>query len=546
MGIFMCVLALLSGTGVFIAGMNMMADGLQKSAGKGMKKLIGTVSNNRLIGVGIGAGVTGIIQSSAATTVMAIGFVNAGIMTLIQATPIIMGANIGTTVTGIIVSLKSLGISNYASALAFFGVMMTFFKSEKVKNIGFIVCGLGIIFIGLELMSAAFTTDEQFKELFIKIFKAIKFPLLLIIVGMLLTALIQSSSALTGIIIIMVGQGALELDSALFIVLGSNIGTCITAILASLNGNVNAKRTAFIHFIFNVIGTVIFTAVIWPLQGVVVNVLTTLVEKPEMQVAWFHVIFNVTTTCILLPFVKQLVKFAELVVKDRKTEIENYKLKYVDDLLLKTPSIAVLQVKKELGYMASVARENINLAKEALLTGDEKYANQIAENEKIINFTNKRLTKFLISLTSLVNEADEKLLGSYFHVLNDLERIGDHAENFYEIGEEMKAKDLSFSAVAKKEISEMYSEVLNMFELATNVFNTLNLESLAKLGEMENDVDGFKKRLNENHVRRLASGNCSSELSPYFFSAVAGLERVADHLINVGYSITNPTGSMKA
>ena len=542
--ILQSILSLFAGTGVFIAGMNLMSSGLQKSAGKGMKKLIGTVSNNRLIGVGIGAGVTAIIQSSAATTVMAIGFVNAGIMTLMQATPIIMGANIGTTVTGIIISLKELNISLYASLLAFVGVMMTFFKSDKVKNIGNILCGLGLIFIGIDLMSASFSNDE-FKNIIKDIFLAIEFPLLLIIVGMLLTALIQSSSALTGIIIIMVSQNALYLDAALFIVLGSNIGTCITAILASLNGNVNARRTAFIHLTFNVVGTILFTAVIWTLKDSVVNLLQTLIPAPGMQVAWFHVIFNITTTIVLLPFVKQLVNFAMFVVKDKPSEEENYKLKYVDDLLLKTPSIAVLQAKKELDYMASLARTNIDLAQNALITGDEKISKKIADNEKIIDFTNKRLTKFLINLTSFVGADDEKLIGSYFHVLNDLERIGDHAENFYEIGQEMKDKNLEFSDIAKKEISEMYKEVISMFDLATNVFDTLNKDLLFSLNEKESNVDAFKKRLNENHIQRLASGKCSSELSAYFFSTVSGLERVADHLVNVGYSITNPTGSTK-
>ena len=543
--ILQSILALFAGTGVFIAGMNLMSTGLQKSAGKGMKKLIGTVSNNRIIGVGIGAGVTGIIQSSAATTVMAIGFVNAGIMTLMQATPIIMGANIGTTVTGIIISLKELNISLYASLLAFIGVMMSFFKSDKVKNIGNILCGLGLIFIGIDLMSASFS-NEEFKGVIRDIFSAIEFPLLLIVVGMLLTALIQSSSALTGIIIIMVSQRALMLDGALFIVLGSNIGTCVTAILASLNGNVNARRTAFIHLTFNVIGTIVFSTLIWIFKDVAVQLLQTLIPAPGMQVAWFHVIFNVTTTLILLPFVKQLVRFAIFVVKEKPSEEESYKLKYVDDFLLKTPSIAVLQAKKELDYMASLARTNIELAQNALVTGDEKLSNQIAENEKIIDFTNKRLTKFLINLTSLVGEADEKLIGSYFHVLNDLERIGDHAENFYEIGQEMKNKNLEFSEIAKKEIGEMYAEVISMFDIAINVFDTLNRDILQNLNEKESNVDGFKKRLNENHIKRLASGKCASELSAYFFSTVSGLERVADHLVNVGYSITNPTGSTKA
>ncbi len=542
--ILLNVIALLAGVGIFIVGINMMGDGLEKSAGKGLKKLIGTVSNNRLSGVGIGAGVTAIIQSSSATSVMVIGFVNAGIMTLMQATPIIMGANVGTTITGIIVSLKSLNISTYATLLAFIGVMMSFIKSDKVKNIGSILCGLGIIFIGLELMSDAFA-GEEIKSFFKGIFKVINFPLLLILIGAIFTSIIQSSSAATGIVIIMVGEGALSVENALFIVLGSNIGTCVTAIIASIGTTINAKRTAFIHLTFNIIGTALFTAFLWPLSSKMVEFLENLIPTTQMQIAWFHVIFNVITTLVLLPFVKQLVKLAELVVKDKPLEEENLKLKYVDELLLNTPPIALMQTKQEIEYMSRLARENLELSSEAIITGDKKLALKINENEKIIDFTNKTLTKFLIKLSPLVNSSDEKIIGSYFHVLNDVERIGDHAENFKEIGEEMLDKGLEFSNIAKKELSEMFNEVINMFDIAISVFEKNDLNNLDKLDEKENVVDGYKKALNSNHVTRLASGVCSTELSPYFFSTISGLERVADHLINVGFSIVNPTGSQE-
>ncbi len=544
--IVLSVIALLAGVGIFIVGMNMMGDGLEKSAGKGMKKLIGTVSNNRLAGVGVGAGVTAIIQSSSATSVMVIGFVNAGVMTLMQAAPIIMGANIGTTVTGILVSLKSLNISTYATLLAFIGVMMTFIKSDKVKNIGSILCGLGVIFIGLDLMSEAFA-GEEVKTFFRDIFKVVDFPLLLILIGAIFTAIIQSSSAATGIAIIMVGEGALSVENALFIVLGSNIGTCITALIASIGTNVNAKRTACIHLSFNVIGTIIFAAALWPLSGEVVRVLESLVPTTQMQIAWFHVIFNLTTTIILLPFVKLLVKFATFIVKDKKAvEEEQLKLRYVDDRLLKTPPIALMQTKKELEYMISIARENVILSSKAIFTGDKELSEKIAQNEKIIDFTNKSLTKFLIKLSALVNSVEERLIGSYFHVLNDVERIGDHAENFYEIGEQMLKEGHEFSEIAKKEINDMFNEVLAMFDIASDIFDGLKKEELGALGEKENIVDGYKKTLNANHVSRLASGVCSTEKSAYFFSTVSGLERIADHLVNVGYSILNPTGSQSA
>lgn len=542
--IFFSIIALLAGVGVFIAGMNMMGEGLERSAGKGMKKMLGTLTNNRLAGVGVGAGVTAIIQSSSATSVMVIGFVNAGVMTLMQAASILLGANIGTTVTGILVSLKSLNISLYLTLLAFIGVMMTFIKNDKVKNVGSILCGLGIIFIGLDLMSAAFA-GEEINKFFRDIFAVVDFPLLLILIGIIFTAIIQSSSAATGVVIIMVGEGALTLESAMFIVLGSNIGTCITALIASIGTNVNARRTAIMHLSFKVVGMVIFTALLWPLAGSIATLLRSLVPTPQMQVAWFHVCFNVLNTFILLPFIKYFVKFAETVVKDKQVE-ETLKLKYVDDLLLKTPPVALMQVKKEIEYMIALAKENVTLSKQAIFTGDKEISTKIAESEKIIDFTNKALTKFLIKLSTLVTSADEKILGSYFHVLNDVERIGDHAENFYEIGEQMKDEELEFSDIAKQEISGMFDQVIEMFETAIDVFSNLNFSKLEILNQKENVIDGLKKSLNQGHVQRLATGCCKTELSAYFFSTVSGLERVADHLINVGYSIVNPTGSQNA
>lgn len=543
--IFFSVIALLAGVGIFIAGMNMMGDGLERSAGKGMKKMLGTLTSNRLAGVGVGAGVTAIIQSSSATSVMVIGFVNAGVMTLTQAASILLGANIGTTITGVLVSLKSLNISLYLTLLAFIGVMMTFIKNDKVKNVGSILCGLGIIFIGLDLMSDAFG-GEEIKLFFRNIFEVIDFPLLLILVGIIFTAIIQSSSAATGIVIIMVGEGALTLESAMFIVLGSNIGTCITALIASFGTGVNARRTAIMHLSFKVVGMIVFTTILWILAKPIANLLQSVVPTPQMQVAWFHVCFNVLNTFMLLPFIKYFVKFAEFAVKDKPSKEELRKLKYVDDLLLKTPPIALMQAKKELEYMTALAKTNLILSKEAIFTGDKNLSKTIAENEAIIDFTNKALTKFLIKLSPLVTNADEKIIGSYFHVLNDVERIGDHAENFYEIGEQMKDEELEFSDIAKTDITNMFDEVLAMFETATEVFKTTNLQKLEILNQKEEVVDGLKKSLNQGHVQRLATGCCKTELSAYFFSTVSGLERVADHLVNVGYSIVNPTGSQNA
>ena len=465
-------------------------------------------------------------------------------MTLVQATAIIMGANIGTTITGILVSLKSLPISDFAMVLAFIGVMMTFFNPEKVKQLGGILCGFGLIFVGLELMGSSLKECEGINVFFADLFLKIDFPLLLIIFGMVFTALIQSSSAATGIFITMVGSGALGLENALFLVLGSNIGTCVTAVLACIGASVNAKRTAFIHLSFNVIGTIAFTALIWPLSAQVVSWLTKIPGGSEMQLAWFHVIFNVTTTLLLLPFVKQLVAAATRVIPDKKTEGEaTRQLKYVDDRLLKTPPVALMQVKKEVEYMAALAKANLEKSVGAMRENAEGYAKEILETEKTINFTNHAVTRYLIKLSALVDAKNEREIGAYFHVLNDLERIGDHAENFYEIGAQMQERGLEFSDNAQQELSVMSDRVLQMFALATEAFDKLDKNRLAELTVLENEVDKMKRELSARHFARLAEGNCKVELSPYFSSVVSGLERVADHLVNVGYSIVNPTGS---
>ena len=537
---------LLAGVGVFIVGMNFLSDALEKSAGDGMKRLLGRISNNRFSGVGIGAGVTAIIQSSSATSVMVIGLVNAGVMTLMQATPIIMGANIGTTITGVLVALKNDYFNMLMYLAAFAGVMMGFFKREKIKLTGLLLSGLGLIFVGLNVMSSEQAFGNPLvEEMFTGIFSVIDFPLLLILVGVIFTALIQSSSAATGVVITMVGTGIMPLELALFIVLGANIGTCITALLASVGANANSKRVALIHFTFNLIGTVFFTAIVWIFKEPIINLLVSIFPGSDpmslqMRVSVFHVIFNVTTTLILLPFTKALVKYSCAVIRDKQLNEENLTLKYVDERLLTTPPIALMQVKHEIDYMFHLVKENI----ENSFNPQDKL-NAIRDNEKIIDFTNASLTKFLIKLSPSVEQSDERVIGSYFHVLNDLERIGDHAENFTDIYKEKLAKKLEFSDKGKQEIEFMQSRVLEMLSISMDAFHNLNTENLTQLTELENEVDGLKKSIMADHFARLSSGGCNTEVSPYFSSTVAGLERVADHLVNVGFSIVNPIGSQK-
>lgn len=539
---------LLAGVGVFIVGMNFMGDALEKSAGSGMKRLLERISNNRFSGVGIGAGVTAIIQSSSATSVMVIGLVNAGVMTLMQATPIIMGANIGTTITGVLVALKNDYFNMAMYLLAFAGVMMGFFKNQKIKIAGSLCCGLGLIFVGLEVMSSEQAFGNPLVEnMFTEIFKMIDFPLLLILVGVVFTALIQSSSASTGVVITMVGAGVLPLDLALFIVLGANIGTCVTALLASVGANTNSKRVALIHFTFNVIGTVLFTAIIWIFREPMVNFLVSLFPgndpmSLQMRVSVFHVIFNVTTTCLLLPFVKQLVHYSCWMIKERKQEGTVHSLKYVDDRLLTLPSVAMMQVKKEIDYMLSLVEENLRYSLASIDGNPAVNAERISDNEDTIDFTNGSLTQFLIKLSACVDERDEQKIGAYFHVLNDLERIGDHAENFHEIGQEMLDKKLAFSDMALSDIKQMYGVAIAMIAIAKDALDTESLDRLPALTDLENQTDEMKRTFSAKHFSRLSEGHCSLEVSPYYTSTITGLERVADHIVNIGYSICNPVG----
>ena len=539
---------LLAGVGVFIVGMNFLSDALEKSAGDGMKSLLGRISNNRFSGVGIGAGVTAIIQSSSATSVMVIGLVNAGVMTLMQATPIIMGANIGTTITGVLVALKNDYFNMLMYLFAFAGVMMGFVKNEKVKLGGLLCSGLGLIFVGLEVMSSEQAFGNPLVEqMFLNIFSVIDFPLLLILVGIIFTALIQSSSAATGVVITMVGTGVLPLDLALFIVLGANIGTCVTALLASVGANANSKRVALIHFTFNVIGTVFFTAIVWIFKEPMINLLVSLFPGSDpmslqMRVSVFHVIFNVTTTALLLPFVSQLVAYSCAVIREKKADHKEQVLKYVDERLLSMPSVALMQTKKEIDYMLSLVEENIRLSLISVGGDPGENAKKIAANEETIDFTNGALSRFLIKLSACVDSRGEQKIGAYFHVLNDLERIGDHAENFHEIGLEMYSKKLVFSEIALSDIKKMYSTVIQMIAIAKDAFDTEHPDHLPELAALENQTDEMKRSFSAKHFARLSEGNCSLDVSPYYTSAVTGLERVADHIVNVGYSICNPVG----
>lgn len=544
--IIISIITLLVGSAVFITGMNMMSSGLKKATGKGLKRLLKKTQNNPFACVGIGTAVTALIQSSAATSVMSIGFVAAGVMTVYQAFNIVMGAYVGTTVTGVLASLSSFKFSQYLVLLAFIGVILMFFKKEKIKNIGEICCGLGLLFFGLSTMSGAIEGNTDLLEGISNLFAAVDFPLLLVLIGCLFTALVQSSSANAGVVIVLLGQGAISLENGFYLVIGGTIGTIITTFIATIGSTADTKRVAVSALMTRIISAIIAIAIIWPLENLagapISNFFRSVFGNDSFALAMFLVIYNIIFVGIQLPFGKIIVKFATLLVKDKAMEKQQSAIKFIDMHLINTPSIAMMQVKNEIINMMELSYENYKNGYLRLMNGDESNDQNIIDIEDKIDYINSTVSNFLIALTNKVSQEDEVILGSYFHVINDIERIGDHAYNFYEMSISMKENDLNFSEIANQEMGEMNDVILKMFDLALNIFKTLNKGCLKELHELEDVTDKLKGSLSAKHFERITKNQCTNELSPYYSTLISELERVADHLVNIGYSIVDPTG----
>ena len=545
MELALSIITLLVGAAVFIVGMNMMSSGLKKSTGRGVKRLFKKIRNNRLAGFGIGTAVTALIQSSAATGVMVIGFIGAGAMTVIQGACIILGAYVGTTVTGLIASLSSFDIAPFFLILAVIGVVLMFFKKEQLKNIGELLAGLGILFFGLKTMSTA-ASDETIKngiQTFFGLDAFSYFPPLLLLIGALVTALLQSSSASIGITVAMVSSGALEFQSAIYIVLGATIGTVITLLIATIGSSVNAKRTGFIILVVRILAAIVALAIYWPLSKYInQGLLTMFGGNASLAVAMFHVIYNVIFMAAALPFVGLLDKLSIKVIRDKEQEKMKQALKYIDNHLLNTPTIAMMQVKREIMNMMQLAHENLKRGFNRLLEQDPSQDKELIETEDKIDYINNKITDYLIELTHTASLRDEKIIGSFFHVVNDVERIGDHAYNFYDSSLKMVANDLKFSDIAKAEFREMFAIVDEMFELSFVIFHDQTGTYLKKLHDLETQTDNLKNKLSSAHYERIQKHMCKMENSPFYTTLVSELERVADHLVNVGYSIDSPVG----
>ena len=536
MKIYECFISLLGGIGVFIAAMNEMSSSLQKVAGARMRHLLGNITSNRFAGVGIGALVTIIIQSSSATTVMTISFVNADTMNLNQAAAVIMGANIGTTITGILASLQSLNLSIYLSFLTFIGVVLLFFKKEKIKNIGGIICGLGLIFIGLTVMSNS-CEDESIKIMLRKGLEKINFPLLLLLLGIIFTALMQSSSAMTGLIIIMVQSKTMEMSHALFIVLGANIGTCVTALISTIGTSVNARRTGIIHLLFNVFGTVLFTIVVWCIKDYIVKFLELITSRPAMQIAWFHVFFNVITTILLLPLIRLLVYLSCKIIKGEKKDLYDKKnikaFKYINTRFLSLPEIAVAQTKKEIKYMASLSKLNLDKSIEELLKQNNEFIEEINEREDLIKYLKIEITKFLIRLAPELTKQNSEDISYFFHLLNDISRIGEHAKKIAINSIQMKEKGIKFDNDEIKEINEIKEIIDKIFNLAIKIFENNMNKDFTNFGELLEKEKNLEKEADQNHFERLQNKTLNMELGSYYISTFSHFESICSHLENI-------------
>ncbi len=548
--ILTALLMLVAGIGVFLMSCNMLSSNLESISSSKLRAMFSKASKSKLRGVGIGAVSTAAIQSSGATTVLVIGFVNAGIMTLPLAAAIIYGANIGTTVTAQIVALGSFGSSISMTAIfsAFAGIgafMSLFAKRDKYKKIGGIIAGFGLLFVGLSLMSDSMEGFAQLPE--VKEFLAsIDNVILLVILGALLTAVVQSSSVVTSIAVVMVGGGMISLDQGIYLTMGSNIGSCIVALIAGFTSGLNAKRTALIHLLFNTFGVVVFVTVgflIAPFDlGYGMLFESIFPGMGQVQLAMFHTFFNCVTVAIMLPLTNYLIALVTRILPDKyvETPVDESQphLFYLNDYMLKTPAIAVEQVKNEIINMSSLAMDNFRLAYRMVQTSDLSEVKKFEATEEQIDFLNKEVARYLVRLSNLpLSRMDSMYLSTAYRTITDLERIGDYAENIMEYAIKMKETEEVFSNVARAEIAEVEQLVEQLYEKILEAYLSRDRRALEEAHDIEEKIDKFTDEMAEGHICRLNEGVCTLEVGAKYLALASDTERVADHLINFGNTI---------
>lgn len=536
---FGTILTMAGGLGLFLFGMELMSDSIEKVAGARLRRILEIFTTNRFMGMIVGIIFTGIIQSSSACTVMVVSFVNSGLMNLYQAAGVILGANIGTTITS---QLVSFNLSKIAPLILLVGVVvMMFTKKEKVRKVAEVVVGFGILFVGLSTMSQAMVNMKNEPQV-VNLLMSLKNPFLATLMGFALTAIIQSSSVTVSIVLLLANQDLLPLPITLYIILGCNIGACATAMLASMTGKKDAKRAALIHLLFNIIGTVIIYIALFVAGDQIVELIKSISADNGRFVANAHTLIKIAQVIMLFPFTGWLVKMTYLIVPGEDQKVgyrESYQLKYIGDKVVFNPATAVVEVIKELERMASLAEENLNRAMNALITLDEEDIEEVYEVEKNINFLNHAITDYLVKInqTTLPIE-DLNSLGALFHVVNDIERIGDHAENVADAARQRKEEGVSISKEAQKELGDMLEMVNKIIRYAVEMFAKSDESHMQEIVTLEDQVDEKERELQKKHVERLTKGECSPEAGMIFSDIVSGLERVADHATNIAFAIT--------
>ena len=526
------VISLMGGLGLFLYGMNLMGEGLQKSAGTKLKSSIKLLTSNIFMGVLVGTGVTAVIQSSSATTVMVVGFVNAGIMSLKQAIGVIMGANIGTTVTAQLVSFNLNGMAPVALGIGI--VLYLFGKNPKVKHISEILIGFGMLFTGMEFMKDAVEPLRDYKGFTDMLVSFGQYPLLGLLLGFGITAIVQSSSASMGMLVALAAEGLIPLNAALPILYGQNIGTCVTSLLSSIGANKNAKRAAVIHLIFNVLGTALFLIF---LNKPVVSLVTGMDPgNVARQIANTHTLFNIISVLILLPFNNIIIKMAMRIIPDKAEDEEDIKtVKYIDDKMLEIPSIALINTIKETSRMGKKAKESLDYSISAILEKSDEYIGKVFVKEETVNELQKIILNYLLKLskTAALDEDSREAVDNLFNTVNDIERIGDHAKNIAELSQIMIDGDLEFSEQGKNQLEEIYNYVISAYNSALEAFKNDDINLAYKVFRIEEKVDMMEKTCRASHMYRLNNNLCSIDNGVVFLDIITALERVSDHAVNI-------------
>lgn len=526
------VISLMGGLGLFLYGMNLMGEGLQKSAGTRLKAIIKLLTSNIFMGVLVGTGVTAVIQSSSATTVMVVGFVNAGIMTLKQAIGVIMGANIGTTVTAQLVSFNLNGMAPVALGIGI--VLYLFGKNPKVKHIAEILIGFGMLFTGMEFMKDAVEPLRDYKGFTDMLVSFGQYPILGLLLGFGITAIVQSSSASMGMLVALAAEGLIPLNAALPILYGQNIGTCVTSLLSSIGANKNAKRAAVIHLIFNVLGTILFLIF---LNKPVVSLVTGMDPgNVARQIANTHTLFNIISVLILLPFNNIIIKMAMRIIPDKAEDEEDIKtVKYIDDKMLEIPSIALINTIKETYRMGNKAKESLDCSISAIIEKSDEYLGKVFVKEETVNELQKIILNYLLKLskTAALDEDSREAVDNLFNTVNDIERIGDHAKNIAELSQIMIDGDLEFSEQGKNQLEEIYNYVISAYSSALEAFKNDDINLAYKVFRIEEKVDMMEKTCRASHMYRLNNNLCSIDNGVVFLDIITALERVSDHAVNI-------------